>query len=201
MWWSRPLIVLLILALGPVGCGFRPLYGKSGAEAESGGSDLANIYIDRIDDRIGQQLRNSLLQRLTPRGEPASPDYVLTIKLSQSLSDLGYRKDSFATLGRMVLTAQIGLSAGRRTILSDASTAIANFDYLGPRYASVAMERDAESRAIEQLADDIRSRAAIAIKQYKANPNDPKYRIRRSPLDDVDDMDAKPRPSRLMEQQ
>jgi LPS-assembly lipoprotein len=164
MWWSRLLTLLAVLALGPAGCGFHPLYAKSEAAGESAvRGEMAQVRIGLIENRLGQQLRNALLERITPAGEPADPSYTLSVKLSESETSLGYRRDSFATLGLLIVTAAVSLGP-QGLIRGEAVTATVSFDYLGPRYASVAMERDAEERAIQQLADQISQRVGLALK-------------------------------------
>lgn len=178
MWWSRAVLVLSLLALGPMGCGFSPLYTKGGGQADSSpvSADLAAIRIQPIKDRLGQQFRNALVSRLTPRGEPGDYAYVLSVDLTSTPSDLGYRRDSFATLGLLTMTASFQLTGNGIAITGGTASTTVYFDYLGPRYASVAMERDAEERAITQLSEDVRSQVAVSIARYKANPKDPKYR-------------------------
>ncbi len=197
MWWSKALLLLAVLALGPVGCGFRPLYARGGDDGGGLGagveSELARIRIQPIKDRLGQQMRNALIQRLTPRGEPGDYDYTLTITLNEAFADMGYRKDTLATLGKMTVSASISLVGNGVGILSDSASTITSFDYVGPRYASVAMERDAEERAIVQLADDIRSRVAVAVSRYKASPNDARYRPLQDPFSGIVPIDAAPR--------
>jgi LPS-assembly lipoprotein len=178
MWWSRTLLLFAVLALGPVGCGFRPMYGTPSGAASGVDVDLAAIRIEPIKDRIGQQLRNGLLQRLSPRGETADYAYVLSVRLTESVNNLGFRKDTYATVANLTMSAQVQLSGDKATILSDTVTTTVYFDHLGPRYASVATERDAEERALNQLADDIRNRIAVAIQRYQANPNDERYKQR-----------------------
>lgn len=176
MWWSRALLVVALLALGPSGCGFRPMYGSLGVDESIADAELARIRIEPIKDRIGQQLRNGLLARLTPRGEAADYTYTLKILLSENVANLGYRKDANATLASLTMSAQIQLSSENSRLLSDTATSIVYFDHLGPRYASAATERDAEERALSQLADDIRNRVAAAIQRYRADPNNERYR-------------------------
>ncbi|KIL97839.1 hypothetical protein CCC_00900 [Paramagnetospirillum magnetotacticum MS-1] len=169
-----------MMTLGPAGCGFRPMYGTPSGAATGMDADLAAIRIEPIKDRIGQQLRNAMLQRLSPRGEAADYTYRLEIKLTESVSNLGFRKDTFATVANLSMSAQVLLGTNGASILADNVTTTVYFDHLGPRYASVAAERDAEERALNQLADDIRNRIAVAIQRYQANPNDERYRQRRS---------------------
>ncbi|OAN49265.1 hypothetical protein A6A04_03885 [Paramagnetospirillum marisnigri] len=175
MWWSRVAFVIALLALGPVGCGFSPIYGKRGDADSPVSADLAQIRIQPIKDRLGQQLRNALVQRLTPQGEPGAPRFNLAVDVTSSASDMGYRRDSFATLGSLTMNASISLSGDGVSLASGQVKTVVYFDYLGPRYASVAMERDAEERAVAQLADDIRSQVAVAIAAYRANPKDPRF--------------------------
>ena len=176
MWWSRALVLVGLLTLGPSGCGFTPMYAKGGADNSGINADLAAIRVLPIKDRMGQQLRNSLVQRLTPQGEPADYRYSLKIILSERASDMGYRRDSFATMGKLSMDASVILVGDGLSLLSVSATTEVSFDYLGPRYASVAMERDAEDRAITQLAENIRSQVAATIKRYKANPHDSSFR-------------------------
>ena len=182
MWWSRATLLVALLALGPTGCGFAPMYAKSGGEKAGINTDLAAIRIAPIKDRLGQQLRNALVQRITPQGEPGDYRYILTIVLMESTADLGYRRDSFATLGNLTISANVALSGNGVVILANTATTVVSFDYLGPRYASLVGERDAEDRAVVQLADQIRSNVATAITHYKTNPNDPRYH-KADPLD------------------
>lgn len=178
MWWSRTLLLFAVLALGPVGCGFRPMYGVPSGAATGVDADLAAVRIEPIKDRIGQQLRNALLQRLSPRGEAADYTYSLQVKLSESVSNLGFRKDTYATVANLSMSAQVVLLREGASILGTTVSTTVYFDHLGPRYASVATERDAEERALDQLADNIRNRVAVAIQRYQANPNDERYRNR-----------------------
>ncbi|MCW5774643.1 MAG: hypothetical protein KIT16_23565, partial [Rhodospirillaceae bacterium] len=71
-------VIAAALALG--GCGYRPLYGDRGtSDAVNVSGELARVKIAGIADRRGQILRNYLLDRMNPAGEPADPRYVLII--------------------------------------------------------------------------------------------------------------------------
>lgn len=190
MLWPRLLLVAVLAGLGPVGCGFRAIHATAGSSAADSpvGADMARVRIEPINNRVGQQVRNALVERLSPRGEPADPLYSLRIELSETTADVGYRKDGYATLGNLTLTAAIRLQRDGVSLLNESASTVASFDYLGPRYASVVMERDARERAATQIADDIRGRVAAAIERYLANPNDPRFRRRNkgwSPGDDL----------------
>ena len=165
MWWSRAFLLTAILLLGPTGCGFRPLYGKHQAAAAS--DRMAEIRIGQIIDRNGQILRNDLIDRLTPQGEPANPKYTLSVLLAETMTGLGQQTNSYATLGEMQVTATFTLrDAEGKTGFVGTSAAVVSVNFLGPRYGSVAVERDAEGRGLSQLADDMRDQIA----SYLANP-------------------------------
>jgi LPS-assembly lipoprotein len=162
MWWSRALLVVMLAMLGPAGCGFRPLYGERPAGADHAGAELGMIRVLEINDRAGQVLRNGLVQRLSPRGEMAKPAYTLTVKVNSSNSGVAQSVDGSATLGSMTTLASFALMDIEKgtALFSGTSRSITNFRYYGPRYGSVAVERDAEERALTEIADDIRNQVA-----------------------------------------
>ena len=105
---SALILILLFLA----GCGFSPLY----VERESGSKwyynakfdtsiveEMQQVKVEPIADRFGQQLRNNLLDSLTPKGAPKHPKYRLFVKLtSKRTYDQALRQDITATR-RMVV--------------------------------------------------------------------------------------------------
>ena len=172
MWWSDRLsskvvaVALVVAATGLSGCGYRPLYAKGGTAEGSAAmvAELGGVRVDQIDDRLGQELRNALLVRLSPQGEPANHRYSLSIKLNRSEGGLGFRKDTFATMAELRMDAVYVLTDEDEGVShSGAENSVVSFDYLGPRYASIAMERDANSRAVTELADRIANRVAMAL--------------------------------------
>lgn len=173
MWWSRALLIVSLLALGPAGCGFRPLYGKPdpAASASPAAAELALVRVEGIADRTGQQLRNALVQRLSPGGEPASARYTLEVTVNQTMEGLAATRDGNATLGRMRLDTSYRLkdAEGTRTVTSGSARALATFRMLGPRYGTMAVERDAEERALSELAEDIRSQLAVFFANRNTN--------------------------------
>ncbi|MEW5727589.1 MAG: LPS assembly lipoprotein LptE [Pseudomonadota bacterium] len=175
MWWSRAVLLLAVLALGPAGCGFKPLYGTSqGGVSADVAEILASVRVRAIQDRKGQQLRNALVQRLNPGGEPARARYDLIVKTTTSLEGLGQQKDDRATLGRMLVEATYvvvtpGGGEDGPAVASGRTRSVVSFNYLGARYASVVMERDAEERALDEVAENIRRQLAVHFEKGKAS--------------------------------
>lgn len=162
MWWSRALLVCSVLALGPSGCGFQPIYGRSQASAPVA-AELAGVRVGNIPDRLGQQLRNVLIDRITPSGQPGTPRYILDIKLTELVEGLASSTSGHATISRLSLTAAYVLRDAQNdgyVVANGSSRSLVSMRMLGPRYGSVATERDAEERAISDLAEDIRSQLA-----------------------------------------
>lgn len=172
MWWSKALILVALLP-ALAGCGFTPLYGqKGGPEDRVLKEEMAAIRVLPIPDRMGQQLRNALVERLTPTGEPARARYKLEVIANESVGGTGQRKDAKATMGQLTLSASFRLSVGEQ-IYSGSARSMVSFNFVGPRYGSVAGERDAEERAIGEIAEEIRNQVAMILAGHRAKPQSP----------------------------
>lgn len=164
MWWSRALLLLAVMALGPAACGFQPLYGERENHVVAG---LSSVHVNSIEDRIGQQLRNNLVERMQPKGPTK---YRLSATLDESAMGLGQRRDATATVGRLSMSATYTLTDAVTgdAVLAGRAESVVSFNFLGPRYASVAAERDSQERALADLADQITGRVATYLKQTES---------------------------------
>ena len=157
-----PIFVVLLLGA----CGFRSLYGTDATRDPPG--DLATIEVNPIADRLGQRLRNNLLDLLNPRGRPANPRYFLTVQLDQSTQRLAIEKDAFATRANLRLLANFSLhdQDSREIVLSGKSLMVSSYNILDSEFATLMAEKDAKARAARELAHDIRTRlAAFFVRQ------------------------------------
>lgn len=165
---------VLIFALAVSGCGFSPLYGKRVAGQDAAEDQLALIRIESIKDRIGQQLHNSLLDRLTPNGRPANPAYVLEATISESVSDLGVKKSAVATRANLRLNVRYSLRAAVqgggvvKTLTSGSVLAISGYNISNADYTTLVASRNARARAVREAADDIRTRLAVYFRRPKS---------------------------------
>lgn len=168
MWWSKAFVAILVLGLA--GCGFRPMYGS--LESSAGiGPELAQIRVLAIEDRQGQQLRNALVHLITPGGEPMDTRYHLNVQTSSSVSGLGFQKNAEATLGRLDMVATFTLkNLEGGTLFTGQSRSVVSFNFLGPRYGSIAHERDAEDRATQDIAQDIRRQLGTFFARNRTPP-------------------------------
>ncbi|NKB55461.1 MAG: hypothetical protein GKS00_03900 [Alphaproteobacteria bacterium] len=165
MSWSK-LIAALAAASLLYGCGFRPLYGNVGADTDVT-RELAQVKIQTIPDRLGQKLRNFLLDRINPKGQPSRPLYSLRVKTSFSRTDLGIQRDETATRALLILTVEYSLlDSADQTVLVNGSTRSTNsFNIVDSDFATLSGETDALDRAAREVSDDIKTRLGLYFSQ------------------------------------
>ncbi len=159
---------IIIIALGLVAsCGYRPLYGKYSSKPQAG-AKLENVYVATISDRRGQLVRNELQTLINPKGQRATRDYTLTIKLVENKSQQLQRTDESATRADLYLRARFSLKSHleNKIIFSGNSMAISSYDLADAEYSQVATAKSALKRAAINLAQDIKSR----LSTYFLNP-------------------------------
>ena len=157
----RHLFVIGILLL-TAACGFQPLYGKRGEQSGTR-AELSQIEIVVIEGRLGQQVRNYLLDRISPLGNPSSPRYILNVNLSVSKQELGIQPDATTTRAKLILFASYRLAqkqSGKQ--LFEGTTQAANsFTIVQSDFANLIAENDAIDRAAQMVSDSIRARLAL----------------------------------------
>ena len=160
MWWFRYL-VLPICALAVAGCGFKPLY-EGGKRSQISGQ-LASVRIAPIADRLGQQLRNELLDRINPFGRPGDPRYALNIKIRESRQELAVRKTELATRANLKIVANFTLKKhGQKPaeLLRGTGQATISYNILTANFATMMAEKDARRRAIREISAEITDKLA-----------------------------------------
>jgi LPS-assembly lipoprotein len=166
-------IAATAVALALSGCGYRPLYGERGPGPGGAASDhLGSVKIAGIADRRGQMLRNDLLDRMSPRGETASARYILSVITTEATRTTDSRADGTATRADLVVSARFNLRDINSDVVVyvDRSEAVATFNLLTNRFASVSSEDEARRRAVEQIADQITLQVALFLNRRHAAP-------------------------------
>jgi LPS-assembly lipoprotein len=167
MSWSRGLLLGIPLLAS---CGFQPLYADRGGATAA--DQLAAVRIEPMPDRSGQELYNALRDGLNPLGRPASPDYVLRVQLEETSEELALRTDETATRVNLTLTAAFALLPvdGKEPVFQGVSRTTTAYNVLTSPYATLTSSEDARSRALGDLAREIRQRLAIFLtRQASAN--------------------------------
>lgn len=164
---KRTAAVFLALCLGLAGCGYRALYGEQASGVTS--EDLALVYVAGIPDRPGQQLRNNLVQRLNPAGQPTRPIYTLSVSLSIASTGVSLSRDNTTSRTSITTTAKYTLtdSSSGKGLFTGTSRATDAYDVLVSDYATLVSRDDAVNRAIREVSDDIRTQLAVYFQDRK----------------------------------
>lgn len=150
-------------------CGYSPLYGPRSTSQVAAG--LGGIRIGQIKDRTGQLVRNNLLDRLNPKGQPANPEYHLAVTVSENIRNLGIQRDETSTRSDLTLRAKFRLvKLGINEPVFQGETRSTNsFNRVTSHYATVVAARDARRRAASEIADDITNRLAAYMKRLESS--------------------------------
>jgi LPS-assembly lipoprotein len=174
MWWSevssigaalRRLVLLGCLGLGLSACGFRPLYQVRSSTAGAP-SDLSSVEVAPAQNRLTQQVRNNLLERLTPRGS-SSTRYVLSLGVSeQETGVLVTRSDTVTRYNLVVTTGYVLVDKTTNTqVLKGQVNSIAAYNVVQNDFSNLTAEQAARANAARELADQIRERLAAYLQK------------------------------------
>jgi LPS-assembly lipoprotein len=157
----RTLLGLALGSLALAGCNLRPLHG--GSEGEAIDRELASIEVQATQDRIGQQLKNFLLDELNPRGSSELGRYELSVRTQRSRAALIVQLNSDITRYDLILAAFFELrdKADQKVLYRSAARRVASFNVRRAPFATLASEQDAEDRAARELSIYIRSQLAL----------------------------------------
>ncbi len=157
-------IIGALLAASLSACGFAPLYGVHEGTASRTENELAQIQVLPVrDDRLGYDVYNALFERLSPNGEPVTPDYTLRVRLREDREGVAIERDASITRYNYRLNAHYTLMDVRsgNAIHEGDSRSIAAYNVVDNQFATLSAQRDAEERAAVELSEDIRLRLGI----------------------------------------
>ena len=149
-------------------CGFQPMYGRQDGR-RPGFDAFSEVAIAPIPERVGQLIRNRLLDQVNPYGEPGAARYTLGVTFARNRVAVAVDRDQTITRYNMTLVASYILTENAsRTIVTRGSTrSVAAFNIVGSEFANIAAEHDAEERTAVSVADDI----SLRLGAYFADPN------------------------------
>ncbi len=164
-------IFALVGLLSLSACGFKPIYAVK--QGGSTSTQLQNIVIAPAGDRTTQLVRNSLISQFSNSGESESPQYFLTLTISEAVSSVLVRRTTDIQRSNLTLRAQYRLqTADRRTVLTSGNTvSIASYNRVSrdfgtishSEFANVSAEKDARKRAAVSVAEDITRRLSAFL--------------------------------------
>ena len=177
MWWpetARIIRVLPALMLAGIvaGC-FQPLYGDQATVASAGlVNRLAAVEVTQIIApngsrlaRLGNEVRDDLLFKLTGGGSALPPTHRLEISLSstqlQVIVDVTSARPEVQNYGINATYRLIDLATNKPVISGQTFSRVSyNIPGQQQRFAGQRGQRDAEDRAAKVIADNIHARLA-----------------------------------------
>lgn len=186
MFYSRRNIVIAVLITLISGCGFEPLYVEKKSNSEwyydnefdTGiKEEMASVKVELIQDRIGQLIRNDLLDKLTPKGTPKSPKYYLKItNIDKQEIDQALRNDITATRKKVIYRISYTLQNEKHTkLISGMSVAYLGYDILRDPYSTTFAQKKNEKNAAKIIANDISLRLGAyfhSLQTKRGNPDE-----------------------------
>jgi LPS-assembly lipoprotein len=153
---------MLVLGLLLEACGFQPMMATP-TNQPAVNEQLAQVTIDEIPDRVGQELRNRLIDHFYRDGRPAKPLYRLIIKLDTSQMTLAVQSDVSASRSEWIVTAnyQLYYIPNNTLVLSGSSRAVPGYNVTYAQYSSFVSESAAFDRGIVYVGDDIATRVGM----------------------------------------
>jgi LPS-assembly lipoprotein len=156
-------IVAFVAVVFLSACTVQPVYGPTlggGSVAQT----LRSIAIEPVDSRVGQVVRNRLLFALTGGGVPADPQYRMSLRVTSSETALGITREGSAPVYSVTVTASYAVYkiGSDQIILRETARGTASYDRYNQNFANIRARRDAENRAAEVAAEEIRMRVAAA---------------------------------------
>lgn len=168
------------------GCGFEPLYVEKksssdwyyNSEFDTGIKDeMASVKVELIQDRIGQLIRNDLLDKLTPKGEAKNPKYILSVtKIDKKEIDQALRNDITATRKKVIYKVFYVLkNTEHKTLINGNSVAYLGYDILRDPYSTTFAQKKNEKNAARIIANDISLRLGAyfhSLQTKRGNPDE-----------------------------
>lgn len=167
MWLFKKLACLSILLALCQCSSFQPLYSSyEGVAIER----LSQIKISTIEGRLGQEMHNALLQKLTPSGVPEKPQYVLDLETSFVDRDLGVAKDATTTRNEITLTVRYTLRNAHsgETVLKGTEQESADYNMLTHSYYSNVVSKDSTREGLIEMVSDLIKLALASHLSQKA---------------------------------
>lgn len=165
-------------------CGFEPLYVERTSSSQwyydgkfdtSVKDEMASVKVELIQDRIGQLIRNDLLDKLTPRGEPKHAKYILSVTdIKKQEIDQALRNDITATRKKVIYKVSYVLkNTEHKTLITGNSVAYTGYDILRDPYSTTFAQKKVEKNAAKIIANDISLRLGAYFHSTLTNRGNP----------------------------
>ncbi len=158
------LAVLVLFAVAA--CGFEPLYVQKTSKEDKWYFDgdfdnyvtdqMAQIKIVVTGGRLGQQIKNNLLDLLTPQGVPTKPKYYLYVNpVQENEYDQALRSDITATRKRIDYRVDYYMTQDSERVMRGNTVSFVSYDILDNPYSTVISRKKVQQDAAKIMANDI----------------------------------------------
>ncbi len=160
-------VAAVLIAASPAGCGFRPIHSD---QSYAAAANLSLVEIALIPDRIGQMLRNELLDLFRPRA--ADTQFELTVSVTESIQNLGVQLNSIATRANLRVRASYTVTrrADNATMIQGSLESINSYNILKSDFATLAAEAGARRNAVREIAKRLQERVSVWLVQTGGQP-------------------------------
>lgn len=173
-----------MLSLLPA-CGFEPLYVErkssekwyyKGEFDTSITDEMAQIKVEPVSDRIGQLIRNELIDSFTPKGAPDKARYRLVVNsINKQVVQQALRDDITATRERVRYKVNYFLydNQSGAELVKGNSLAYLSYDILANPYSTTFSQKKLEKDAAKIIANDISLRMGAYFHSTLTRRGDP----------------------------
>ena len=142
------------------GCDFQPIFGRGGETIIK--SEMRNIEISPIANRLGQQLRNYLVQDINPFGRSRNTKFLLKVVLEESKQNLAIKKSEIATRANLTFVATYSIIRKSSGVVLTTGTShmITSYNILPQTFATIIAEKNARARAVREISADLANKIA-----------------------------------------
>ncbi len=157
---SFALVGLLTLSA----CGYQPLYATRD-DGSSVSQQLAEVRVAQQSNRVGQLVRNEIVQSTRPVGTQAQDRYHLKLEAKGSAETLIATADTVHRRLAYNLTTKFQLvdAATQNVLFSGRAFSRVPYDRLDASFANVQARVNAEEQAAKQVGQEVRTRLAAFL--------------------------------------
>jgi LPS-assembly lipoprotein len=167
---APPAAAVLLLASLAGGCGFHPLYGDTGATAQTAGK-LATIYVEPIPDRLGYELRNQLIDLFDASSNATEDAYRLRVTINSKAEGVAIQNNAAITRYNDTLSISYQLTDKKGMVITKGvETGLSAYNVVDSPYATLIAQRDADTNAAVDIAYRIRTDLAVYFAQAENPP-------------------------------
>lgn len=167
LYCKKLMLIVCGLSFSLAACGFEPLYVErksddrwyyKGEFDTSITDEIAQIKVEPISDRIGQMIRNDLIDSFTPKGIPSQPRYRLVVdSINKQVVQQALRDDITATRERVRYKVNYTLydNQNGKTLVQGDSLAYLSYDIMANPYSTTFAQKKIEKDAARIISNDI----------------------------------------------